>query len=624
MIVDYESLQLLALQDITISYTISNYYLDKLSRRLFHHFRHFEIPNPSYQSLTTIFEKYIQTLFIPPLEIDDIVVLYKKIASVTCNYYLHCRSKMHPSITLPHISVDLYKFYTLILKMFQYNLNNPDLDSRDIIQIWYNEIDRIYFDPVCNNTTVRYQFYSILRDEFKAVFKQRLENNFFHNLMYTDVLDASVQKAFIDANIKFPINTSINNGIDCQRPVVCNEVCFSMQPSSTSTPRWAAKSAKRSSIMMKRPSLTERMEKAEKKKNDKGQMQQKSIILSKIEKEKENNKKKKDDSNYMPSIKDFGLGFVVDMKIRLKKKRFAIKNEINMIRTDIPEQFRRFRQRKFQVINYLGFVDNDFIQIFVNLFNHYSIDNISGSLNHDDFVNSLKLLNYIRIHIPTVLICHSYDRAQNIMKLCGFLDGYQTSEVRTANELENMIHKSIIKETPFYLYVTTNCLLNDPDLLWLCNAILSGDENINIIKPNNLNSIIQYERNILTETSSKNKLYKSNKFIYNIPWKTLYNNYLDKTYNYLYLTICVESTSEYKLYLLFLCIIYCRLLSLMSGLSHCMSFMCIKPSPIAEYENVKSIINSAYDLWYQENVESSTVYIYYFFILFILQYYLIK
>lgn len=544
MIVDYESLQLLTLQDITISYTINNYYLDKLSRRLFHHFRHFEIPNPSYQSLTTIFEKYIQTLFIPPLEIDDIVVLYKKLASVSCNYYLHCKAKIHPNIILPHISIDLYKFYTLLLKMFQYNLNNSDLDTRDITQLWYNEIDRIYFDPVSNNTTVRYQFYQILRDEFKAVFKQRLENNFFHNLMYTDILDLSVQKAFSDANMKFPINTSSTIGIDCQRPVVCNEVCYSLQPSSTSTPKWAAKSAKRTSIMMKRSSLTERMEKAEKRKKDQGQSQQKSIIVNKI-----SDKTKKDNENYYPNIKDFGLGFVVDMKIKLKKKRFAIKNEINMIRSDIPDQFKLFRQRKFQVINYLGFVDNDFIQIFVNLFNHYSIDNISGSLNHDDFVNSLKLLNYIRIHVPTVLICHSYDRAQNIMKLCGFLDGYQTLEVRTASELENQIHKSIIKETPFFLYVTTTCLLNDPELLWLCNAILSGDENINIIKPNNLNSIIQYERNILTESGSKNKLYKSNKFIYNIPWKTLYNNYLNKTYNYLYLTVCVESTSEYKLYI---------------------------------------------------------------------------
>lgn len=35
--------------------------------------------------------------------------------------------------------------------------------------------------------------------------------------------------------------------------------------------------------------------------------------------------------------------------------------------------------------------------------------------------------------------------------------------------------------------------------------------------------------------------------------------------------------------------------------------MCIKPSPIAEYENVKSIINSAYELWYQDNIENSTV-----------------
>lgn len=38
--------------------------------------------------------------------------------------------------------------------------------------------------------------------------------------------------------------------------------------------------------------------------------------------------------------------------------------------------------------------------------------------------------------------------------------------------------------------------------------------------------------------------------------------------------------------------------------------MCIKPSPIAEYENVKSIINSAYELWYQDNIENSTVYIF--------------
>lgn len=37
--------------------------------------------------------------------------------------------------------------------------------------------------------------------------------------------------------------------------------------------------------------------------------------------------------------------------------------------------------------------------------------------------------------------------------------------------------------------------------------------------------------------------------------------------------------------------------------------MCIKPSPIAEYENVKSIINSAYELWYQDNIENITVYI---------------
>lgn len=90
--------------------------------------------------------------------------------------------------------------------------------------------------------------------------------------------------------------------------------------------------------------------------------------------------------------------------------------------------------------------------------------------------------------------------------------------------------------------------MTDDKLLWLCNSMLSDDENINIVKTNNLNNIIQYERNLLTDVSSDNKLYQENKYIYDTPWKSLYNNFLRKTYNYLYISIYVKNIKEYKMY----------------------------------------------------------------------------
>lgn len=306
---------------------------------------------------------------------------------------------MKPTLSLPSLSITLHNYYTFILKIFQYDLNDINLDSKDVNQIWYHEIERQYFDIYSEDSKVKYKYYNILHEEYKAVFRQTLENNKFH-IIYSDILDNSIRSELSENQIVIKLKPG--NGLNSQTPLVCDEIYEDTEKLKLSIYNWTSYHKRRSSLFKR----------------------------SSIRKTRTKKKQCKYKSNLPPipiksKIRDLSLGFVVDMKLKLKRKRLAIKNELNMIKTDIPVIFKQFDKRKYDALNYIGFVDNNFILNLIQLYNKKSLDNISGSLNNYDFLNCTKLLNYIRIHIPTVIISGSYDKVTNMIKLCGFLESYQ-------------------------------------------------------------------------------------------------------------------------------------------------------------------------------------------------------